>query len=261
MKLDRDFYTSHIKSKEKVFLMRRLIDKIEIVLSKHIVQSTDFLDPYERLLAKSILNRFNEIGYSEDGQNKNSERQIIVIFPQYYVEFCIHDFITAIRIKGDLQSLNHRDCLGSILGLGIKRDKVGDILVYSDHMDVVLKREVAGYILMNLEKIGNRKVVVSKIPLNSLSEGEVAFREIQKTLSSNRLDVYLSAVYNLSRSESRQFISSDKVKVNWEEIDKASKEIKAGDVISVRGIGRSILYSIDGFSKKGKIKANIRIII
>ncbi|MFA5577669.1 MAG: YlmH/Sll1252 family protein [Tissierellaceae bacterium] len=261
MVLDRDFYTSHIKNKEKVFLMRRLIDKIEVVLTRHLLESTDFLDPYERVLAKSILNRFKDISYSEQGQGPDSERQIILIYPNYHKDFNIREYISALRISGDIQNLNHRDCLGSILGLGIKRDRIGDILVYEDYVDIVVKGEISNYILMNLERIADKKVSVREISLDSLDTKEMSFSEIKKTLSSYRLDIYLGAAYNLSRNESIDIIKSDRVKVNWEPVNKPSREVTVGDTISVKGLGRSVFYSVDGISKKGKIRANIRIII
>lgn len=67
MKINRDIYTAHIKDKEKVLDMRKVIDKIEIVINNHVTEATDFFDPYERYLAKSILNRFMEIDYLEAG--------------------------------------------------------------------------------------------------------------------------------------------------------------------------------------------------
>ena len=160
-----------------------------------------------------------------------------------------------------MEGLTHKDYLGGILGLGIKRSKVGDILVHEAHTDIILKEEISGFIQINLEKIGNRKVTIEEITSSQLEEPEIFYKEIKKTLSSYRLDVYLSAAYNLSRQESLSLIKSGYVKVNWEPINKNSKELIIGDIISVRGYGRSILHSVEGVSKKGRIIANIRLIL
>ena len=88
-----------------------------------------------------------------------------------------------------------------------------------------------------------------------------SYKELNKILSSLRLDVYISAAYNLSRQESMNIIKSGSVKINWEPIDKPAKDLEAGDVISVKGYGRSVLHSIEGISKKNKIKTSIRILI
>ncbi|NLV89052.1 MAG: RNA-binding protein [Tissierellia bacterium] len=261
MKINRDIYTAHIKDKEKVLDMRKVIDKIEIVINNHVTEATDFFDPYERYLAKSILNRFMEIDYLEAGGGSSAERKIMVIFPSYLDASIVPEYLTYLRIKGHIEGLTHKDYLGAILGLGIKRSKVGDILVHETHTDIILKEEISEFILLNLEKIGNRKVSIEEVTCSQLEEPEITYKEIKKTLSSYRLDVYISAAYNLTRQDSLDLIKSGYVKVNWEPIDKSSKELTEGDIISVRGYGRSILHSVEGVSKKGRIIAYIKLIL
>lgn len=261
MKIDKDRYTSHIKDNDKVIDMRRIIDKVEIVLNNHSTEATDFLDPYERLLAKSILNRFMEISYLENGGILQAERQIITIYPDYYDSTILPQNIVVLRINGDLEGLSHKDFLGAVLNLGIKRSKIGDILIHDEYADIIIKKEIGDFILFNLEKVANKKVSIEERSLETLTPVEALYKEVNKTLSSYRLDVYMSAIYNLSRQESMDRIKSGNVKVNWEPINKPAKELQIGDVISVRGYGRSILHSVEGLSKKGKIRANIRILI
>ncbi|WP_353096751.1 YlmH/Sll1252 family protein [Tissierella praeacuta] len=261
MKIDKDKYISHITDNDKVIDMRRVIDKIEIVLNNHSCESTDFFDPYERLLAKSILNRFMEVDYLENGGVPQAERQVINIYPSYYNPDDTLLNIIALRISGDLEGLSHKDFLGAILNLGIKRAKIGDILVSKDYTDVIVKKEIGEFLLINLEKIANRNIKIEEKPLDSISAVPYMYKEINKTLSSYRIDVFISSIYNLSRQESMGIIKSGHVKINWESINKPAKETTVGDIISVRGYGRSILHSIEGLSKKGKIKATIRILI
>ncbi|MDR7856405.1 YlmH/Sll1252 family protein [Tissierella sp.] len=259
MKINKEKYVSHIKDYNKIIDMRRIIDKIELVLNNHYTETTDFLDPYERLLAKSILNRFPDIKYFEKGGNPESERQIIIICNNYTDNIDLN--ITVLRITGDLENLSHKDFLGAILNLGIKRSKIGDILVHKDYTDIIVKKDISDFILFNLEKVANKKIFITEEPLESLSPVEPSYKELNKTLSSLRLDVYISATYNLSRQESMNIIKSGYVKVNWEPVDKPAKELEAGDTISIKGYGRSILYSIEGLSKKDKIRTSIRILI
>lgn len=261
MILDKEKYIAHIRDQNKILDMRRIIDKIEIVLNSHTCQSTDFLDPYERSLAKSILNRFLDIKYVERGGVLDAERQIIEICPHYYNIDDIPENISALRLNGSLEGLIHRDFLGSILNLGINRSKIGDILVQVDHTDIIVKNEILDFLLINLDKVKNQKITLSKIALVQLTPANLHYNEVVKSLSSYRLDVYLSAIYNLSRQDSMNIIKAEHVKVNWEPINKPSKEITAGDIISVRGYGRSILHSVEGMSKKGKIRACIRILL
>ncbi len=261
IKIDKENYVSHIQDSERLLEMRKILDKLEIVMNNHLVESTDFLDPYSRRLAKSILNRFIDIGYREDGGLEDLERKIITIYPDYYYLEKDEINISALRLKGNFENLSHKDFLGGVLGLGIDRLKIGDILIHEDYVDIVIKKEIKDFILFNLEKIGNSKVSVKEITLEELKTAEILYKEVEKTLSSYRLDVYISGIYNLSRQKSMALINSKKVKVNWEPIDKNSKEVEVGDIISIRGYGRSKLYSIEGKSKKGKIKARARILI
>lgn len=261
MKIDKEKYISHIKDQDKIIDMRRIIDKIEVVLSNHSNEFTDFLDPYERSLAKSILNRFMGINYLEDGGIKDVERQVIAIYPDYLDENSIELSITALRIIGDFEGLSHKDFLGAILNLGIKRSKIGDILVHDGYTDIIVKKEIADFILFNLAKVANRKVHVEEKSLGYITPVEILYKEMNKVLSSYRLDVYISASYNLSRQESMNIIKSGSVKVNWESIDKPAKELEVGDIISIKGYGRSILHSVEGLSNKGKIRTTIRIIL
>lgn len=261
MELELDKYTSHIKDPEKSIKMRRILDKVKIVKRNHSVETTDFLDPFERSLAKSILNRFNDINYAEYGGFEESERKVIAIFPDYYYEDSLDYSISILKVTEISQALNHRDYLGAILRLGIIRDKIGDILAYEDHGFVILKSEIKDFILFNLEKIGNENIKIKEFPINDLIYKEAKFKETREFVSSLRLDLVISSVLKISRSESSKIINSNKVKINWESISKASKELDIGDVVSVKGFGRFIVYSLQGHSKKGNLYIIIRILI
>lgn len=261
MKINRDKYLFHITDKDKLIDMRRIIDKIEMVMNNHVQESTDFLDPYERLLAKSILNRFMEVNYIEYGGIDNAERKTITIFPHYLDNSTIEEEITVLRVTGDLEELSHKDYLGGMLGLGINRNKIGDILLHGEYVDFIVKNELSNFIVLNLEKIGNKKVTIEEKSLNELTTVEVQYKEINRVLSSYRIDSYISTCYNISRKESGNIIKSGGVKVNWENIEKLSKELEVGDMISVKGYGRSVFHSVEGLTKKDNLKAIIRILI
>lgn len=261
MEFEIDKYTSHIKDPDKVIKMRNILDKIKIVKRNHSVETTDFLDPFERILATSILNRFNDINFAEFGGFEESERKVIAIYPDYYDEKLIDYGIAALKITDVSQALNHRDYLGAILKLGIIRDKIGDILVHDNSGFVILKSEIEDFILFNLEKIGNENIKIKEFPMKDIVYKEATYREIKEFINSLRLDLVLSSVLKVSRSESAKIINSNKVKVNWQAIDKVSKELEIGDVISVKGFGRFIIYELQGKSKKGKLNIIFRILI
>lgn len=258
--IDRSKYISHIDDEEQVINMRRLIDKIEIVSRNHSIESTDFFNPYERRLAKSILNRFNDLSYIELGGLDDSERQIIMMFPDYHYLTDEDLHVRALEVSGYVEEISHRDILGSLMGLGIVREKIGDILIHKDFSQIIVKQEISDYILYNLDKIGRQNILIKKIGLSELFEGKILFEEKINTVASTRLDSIVSMAYNISRSDSQKLISRDRVKVNWEPTDKASVELEEGDLISVKGFGRFILHSINGRSRKNRIRVTVRIL-
>ncbi len=259
MRLDRNKYISHIKDIDKQQLMKRVIDKIEKVLNSYTIESTDFLDPYERRLAKSILNSFDDLKYIEDGGLKDAERKIIIIFPSYLEGDDLDNELVFLRTKGDYQDLSHQDFLGGLLSIGIKREKTGDIIVHNESVDFVLKGDIGNFVLLNLQRIGNQNIQMSEILRKNLLKPQDQFKELERFISSLRLDVFLSAIYNISRNDALSIIKSKKIKVNWEPVEKPSLILNQGDVISTRGYGRAILNSVDGISKKGRIHVSIRI--
>jgi len=261
MKFDKEIYIAHIKDIDKLNEMKKLLDKIFNVVKNHIIISTDFYDPYERYLVKSILNRFEEIKYFEIGGLQDSERKIFMIFPNYYEVRDIVTEIAFIRIKGNLDGLKHKDFLGSILGLGIKRTKIGDILQHDKYADIAVKSEIKEFIIYNLEKIGRTNVLRTEIDVEDLIAVELEYESLNITVSSLRLDTIVCAIYNLSRQESAKLINSEAVKVNFEITDKMYRALNENDLISTKGYGRAIVESINGISKKGKFRITVKILV
>ncbi len=256
--LDKDIYLNHIHDNEVQFKMKRLLDQIQSSMKNHSIITTDFFDPYERKTAESILNRFQELSYFYDGGMEKAERKCILIYPEYVYEKDLPSAVAYLRIDGQLDDLTHKDYLGAVLGLGITREKIGDILLYGDFTLIIVKREIKDYILLNFEKAGRQNITISEVDGEDIEYPEMDFVEISKFVSSLRLDSYLSAAYNISRSESRALIKSENVKVNWGMTAKADQTLDAGDVVSVRGKGRTVLHEIGGMSKKGRINLKIR---
>ncbi len=254
---DLDFNLDFIENIDTKLKMKKLIDKIRIVLKSHTVEVTDFLDPYEISLSKSILKQIDTIAYVEFGGLKEAERKIIYIFPEY-MSFTDLDSKIGYLETDRFEGLSHRDYLGSILSLGIVREKVGDILLYDGITIFIVKKDIVNFILINLTQIGNYSISIRKAdqkPIKSIIED---FEEFQIYTSSLRLDNVLSSIYNISRSESLKKIKSNEVKVNWEHITRPTKILCENDIISLRGLGRSKIVLFKGQSKKGNNILTIR---
>ena len=254
--------TAHINDIELKNKMYKVIDKANSCLKNYDIRTTEFLNPFEIKNAKDILNSETDLKYKVDGGYQNAERQLIYIFPYYMEEDDIESNLKVIQIEGNFKfkSISHRDYLGALLNLGIKREKIGDIIIHDNFCQVVVSEDICDFIIINLEKVSKNKVKVKEITVKDIIESEQNFKEISFTVSSLRLDSVIGGVYNLSRSESLKLIKGEKLHVDYEKIISPSKEIKTNSLISVRGHGRAII-EIGDMTKKGRIKIRAKIII
>lgn len=260
--MDKLRLTAHIKDLELKNKMYRVIDKANSSLKNYDIKTTEFLNPFEVKNAIDILNSENDLKYKVDGGYEESERKIICIFPYYVDEEDVKGNLKAIQIEGNFKfkSISHRDYLGALLNLGIKREKIGDILIHNNFCQVIVSEDICDFIVMNLTKVSRNNVKVKEIDLEDIVKNELEFKEISFTVSSSRIDSIISGVYNLSRTESVKLIKNERVNVDYEKITSPSKEIKDNTLISVRGHGR-VIVDIGDFTKKGRIKVKGKIIL
>lgn len=257
---DKDKYLEHISDSEQVIYMRKVLDKIDMVLRKHGVESTDFLDPYQVELSKSILNRF-DVNYLVRGGFEGAERKVITIFPDYLEECDVESPVVLLAIVGTskFNSIGHRDYLGAIMGTGIRREKVGDISIGEMNGFIVLHREILEYIKANLIKIGKESIELIEVKSEDVDIPKQEYAVKTVIVPSMRLDAIISEVHGVSRAKSKSIISSNKVKVNWRPMVNSSYEISEGDMISVSKMGRVTVGEILGETKKENIRLNIRV--
>lgn len=259
--MDKLRLTGHIKDVDLKNKMFKVIDKANVCIKKHEILQTDFLNPYEIKNAISILNSNSDMKYKIDGGYEESERSVICIYP-YYIEDIETD-ISFLKIEGNFKfkSVSHKDYLGSILGLGIKREKIGDIIIHDNFCQVVVSSDICNFVLFNLEKVSKNNVLVSKIQREDLIKSDLSYKEVSSTISSDRLDCIISSIYNLSRQESSKLIENEKVYVDYEKITQSSKVINNNSMISVKGKGRFIITELGDITKKGKLKIKAKIIL
>ncbi|ABR48951.1 RNA-binding S4 domain protein [Alkaliphilus metalliredigens QYMF] len=261
--LNRDQYIEHIQDEKLKLVAVKLLDKVEMVMRKHEVKYTNFLTPYEIKHMLAILNTFEEICFFAIGGHEDAERKTLVIFQAYLDPSDIESPIAAIEIQSSTRfnQLMHRDFLGAILGLGIKREKIGDILLQDDICQVVITTELRDYVLLNLVKVGNMSVKVREIELEEIKAPDKVYKEIRLNVASLRLDAIVSAGFKLSRSEAHVLIQKQRCSVNWEVIDKPSNEVSCGDLISIRGKGRMIVENIEGTTRSGRTSIKLHKLI
>ena len=242
---------------EEKILLAQISDKIEFVKQKDKIQYTDFLDMYQISLVKNFLKKLDFENYVLYGGFEDSERKILIIYPEKYnlemVQKNYSKLINVIRIflsDDEKEKYSHRNYLGGIVKLGMKREKVGDILVFDDGADILVKSETAETLkqeLGTLTRFENAKLEV--IDIKDLRKQEIKVEEVKIIVPSLRLDNFVSDLARTSRSKAVQIIDSERVFINE---TKASKQIKLGDVITVRGKGRFVVKEFSGSTRSGR---------
>jgi RNA-binding protein YlmH len=215
---------------------------------------TDFLDPAELQQAQAILSWATGVRYNSYGGYQNAERRRLVIYPDYYISQTIELELDFLAIQpGTPSELNHRDYLGAILALGLKRQKIGDLVISGQECQVIVVPELADYIQANLEKVGNQKVTVTAIDPEQLNPPNLREKIIKSTVASLRLDALAALGFGDSRTKMAREIKALRVKVNWKIANNPDSQLAPGDIISIRGRGRVLFRELGGTSKKGRL--------
>jgi RNA-binding protein YlmH len=261
--LNKEFILKKIPKIEDKLLVSKILDKA--IKAENSVREThsDFLDPYQAALVQKVLSEFDNIDYSFDGGYEGAERSIVVFRPDFVLSEDDNTernrYFKLISVSLNRKNrFSHRDCLGSLMGLGIKREKVGDILVYTDSCDIIVLNEVAEYIRYSLTSVGSTRVAVEIKMTDQLKAPEPKIKEINTTLASLRMDCVASAGFGISRSKAADFIKAEKLNLNWEMINSLTRQVKEGDTISIRGKGKLVLEKINGKTKKDRISVLIK---
>lgn len=228
----------------------RVIDTVNSCERTSVPRFLGFLTPDEAATADKILKN-SGVRYRFYGGFDIAERTILVCLPDWCddVDFPIIPLTFTYR---DCDELSHRDFLGTLMGLGIKRESVGDILVEKGRAVVFLKNDIADFVITQTQKVGNRGVMIKEgydMPL----PGAGVLSSFSDTISSPRLDSVISSLCKCSRNTACELIEDGRVSVNSLAVVKVTKTVACSDRITVRGKGKFIIDSINDLSKKGRI--------
>lgn len=254
-------------NQEDKLILSKIIDKINFCEKRNQIQVTDFLDLGKQELVKKFLNSQKINNYILYGAYEEAERKIVVIYPDKIKELIMEnkinydEYISIIRIilpdelKGEY---NHQRYLGGLIKLGLKREKIGDILVENNGADIICCKEVENFLMVNLQELTRfQKSKIEVVYINELRKIKVEKELIKITIASMRLDNLIAELAHCSRNKANQIIEEQRVFVNYENITKATKEIKESDRITIRGKGRFIVKKVIGNTKKGRIVVEI----
>lgn len=253
--MNKEQLLSHLRGAEERELGSHILDLARLAWQSNRPQTTDFLDPYERKVATSVLRSIPEVGALHQGGYKKAERARLIIYPQFYLLETIDSSLRVLEAEGNFsfQKVSHGDYLGSILGTGLKRGKIGDILVLPSGCQVIVAAEVGDYLLTNWNQVHKVSISVKEIDEEQLAVEPERIKEIKATVASLRLDAIAAEGYGTSRSKMVREIKAERVKLNWKQVNNPALAISEGDVLSIRGRGRVVVAEVGGKTRKGRI--------
>ncbi|MBD2089585.1 photosystem II S4 domain protein [Microcoleus sp. FACHB-1515] len=219
----------------------RVVDQADRALKTWEVECTDFLSPPELADVQRMFARLTDVEILAWGGYPQAERQRVAIARSEIPLDASQVALAAIDIAGNFlfDPATHRDFLGALLGTGIVREKVGDILVLGERgAQAIVVPELVEFLEMSLTQVRSVPVKTRRIDFSELKIREPKKKEMTTVEASMRLDAVASAGFGMSRSKMADLISAGDVRVNWKETTQPSHALKSGDLVAIRGKGR-----------------------
>ena len=233
-------------------ILAKAEDALRIASQRYRIKSVGFLSPYERAVIEEHINPPADVKTGFFGGYEGAERTMFVCVPKYTSIDC-ETIMSAVKITGrEIGSLSHRDFLGSILALGIKRMNIGDIIVSEQDCTILVKPEIVNYIINNLTKIGRCGIKIEKCPINEVKAPRHETRELSGTVASLRLDSIVALAAGISRNAAAELIKAESVNVNFKPVCDLKYHVKSGDMLSIRRVGRIKVEKIGSLTRKGR---------
>ncbi|MBR3163301.1 MAG: hypothetical protein IKF17_04300 [Clostridia bacterium] len=263
--MNKQEYLKQYKNQEDKVLLSFIIDKIKFVETRNSIESTNFLNLYQVSLVENFLKKIKYSNYSFWGGYEMAERKVLILYPERCNQIMLNKYflkiMSVIRIKlpeTEKGKYNHRNYLGGIIKTGLDREKIGDILVKDDGADIIALEEIKEYLIQELPLL--KRFANSQISLQSIEELDIVIpkiEEIKIIIPSLRLDNFVSDLAKTSRNKAVDFIKNERVFVNGKLETKVSKQIKIGDIITIRGKGRFVVKEFSGNTRSGRTIAVI----
>lgn len=233
-------------------LLARLEDLTESASRWGKVCSSAFLSEHEQAVAGQFVPSGDLVVRLEGGYPE-AQRRVFLAYPRQISQQEIDYPFTALSIllpKG--YSVSHRDVLGSLMALGVKRETLGDLLIGDGLVVVFALRPAAALILGELERIGRVGVRCCE---GAPSQLPAAYRleRREAAVASMRLDCIVAAAANVSRTESARLITQGMVSCDGLVCCTASREVAPGENISIRGVGKFRIAEVGGLTRKGRL--------
>ncbi len=240
---------------EEVLFIKHILDLYELSEKRSMPVFSAFMDMGRRTVCEDVLASLKINGCFYGGFD-GAERTVLGFYPDFLEpensDFPIKCVKFAFR-KAD--KLSHRDILGALMSMQIKREMVGDIIV-SEGCAAALIYDTIASEAESICKIGRVGVTASLIDTPDLIPAE-NFRIISGTVSSMRIDCIAALAMNVSREKASAALKSEKIMLNYRAVSENDRAVSEGDILSVRGYGKFRIGKIGGETKKGRIHLTI----
>jgi len=237
-------------------LIRRAEDLSRRCEKSASVTATGFLTPAQSYELDGWARRGTDCTVLLRGGYPDAERRAAFFLPSWMDEadFDEGGQICALECVARFGSPGHRDYLGAVMGLGIGREWLGDILIDGETAWLFCLPSVKQHLLLNLDKVGRWGVKVREVPLSQIPLRERQMKEIVFSVKSPRLDAVCAGMFGLSRTTAAEAITQGLVTLNYAECLKCDAQIKEGDILSLRGKGKGTILDAGGtLSRKGRL--------
>lgn len=248
-------YFSKLSEEDRI-LASHIADMMNICEKSYCPKFSGFLDERQAVLVQSVLNERRFGRYSFYGGYENASRKVLGVFPEYCEDERFP--VSALTFKyRENDKLSHRDFLGAFMSKQIKREMLGDIVVGKGTATAFVYDTVKDVLLSEITKIGSVGVKVEEDNAPDLHI-EQEFTEKNGSVSSLRLDSVLALAAGISRGKASGLIKGGGVSVNYSVVESVSYSLETGDVFSVRGFGKFILFSVNGKTKKDRFHITVK---
>ena len=231
-------------------LLARATDTADIAYKTSRPKYLGFLAP-EQAVAVEKLIRNRNVRYGFFGGYEGASRVMLGCFPDWVDE---EEYpVAAITFKyRKIDKLSHRDFLGSLMGLGLTRESVGDILVDDGRAVVFLSEDIADFVMKQTVKIG-KVGVTAVLGVEGDLPGGSKMAEFSETVASLRLDCVVAALGNMSRGTAVEKIETGLISINSFVVEKITHLVSEGDVINIRGKGKFVIGSLEDKTRKNRV--------
>lgn len=190
------------------------------------------------------------------GLFEDSERRMLAFTSGEKLKFPVK--VLSIKNKSKFKALKHKDYLGAIMSLGIKREKLGDIVLSGEGCCFPVCSDISDYMFINLNTIGNNPCSFQVLDASIAVIPTASYEEKVIIISSLRMDCIVSSICNVSRAVAVEMIDSGKVLLDYTEVKSKEKKVSPESVITVRGYGKFKVGEEIGTTQKDRIRLLIK---